>query len=366
MDFEFTPEQESLRRTVRRWLDEKAPMSLVRRMYSEPAGCSRDVWGAFAQLGVMGILVPEEHGGAGMGMVDAGVVLEELGRALFPGPYLVSAVVATRLIEVLAGPDDHRRYLPGLADGRTVATVALPEPGRLTRVQAATKRGDWVLDGSCDWVPDPFLADIVLVAGQADGATLAFVVEASDVELVPQVTVDGSRRFATLELDATPARLLGTGDASPALDAARDCLLTGRVTEGLGTASRALELAVDYARQRVQFGKPVGAFQSVQHLCADMLQVLELGRVGAYYALWALDEADAGEAHRAATMAMAHASEGFEFVGANCIQVLGGVGFTWEHDAHLLYKRLLTLQHELGGRGFHLDELARLVVDPPR
>ncbi|MBV6507484.1 MAG: Acryloyl-CoA reductase (NADH) [Acidimicrobiales bacterium] len=365
MDFEFTPEQESLRRTVRRWLEEKAPLSFVRRMYSQAEGCSRDVWQAFAELGVTGILVPEEHGGAGMAMVDAGVVLEELGRALFPGPYLVSAVVATRLLELLAGPEDRRRLLPGLADGGTIATVALPLPGRAAQVRAQTSGGEWVLSGSCDWVPDPFLADLVLVAGRAGGETLVFVVEAADAELVPQLTVDGSRRFATLELEGTPARPLGTADASPGLGAAVDCLLTGRVTEGLGTASKALELAVDYAKQRVQFGKPVGAFQSIQHLCADMLQALELGRVGAYYALWAIDGADPAEAHRGATMAMAHASDAFEFVGANCIQVHGGVGFSWEHDSHLFYKRLLTLQQELGGRGLHLDELARLVVDRP-
>jgi alkylation response protein AidB-like acyl-CoA dehydrogenase len=191
-----------------------------------------------------------------------------------------------------------------------------------------------------------------------------FAVESGAPGLVidPLPSVDGTRAQATATMTNTPARRIGEGDATDAVTEVVDRLLVAHVTDGLGAAEVALDLAVAYAKERVQFDKPIGAFQAVQHLCSDMLQALELGRAGAYYALWACDSADAKERHRAAVMAKAFASDAFPRIGASAIQVFGGVGFTWEHDVHLFYKRLLTLQQSYGDASDALDELAGLVL----
>jgi alkylation response protein AidB-like acyl-CoA dehydrogenase len=221
--------------------------------------------------------------------------------------------------------------------------------------------------------PDAMAADIVLVSAACDGGlgVLAVDSRADGVRITPAPTVDGTRKHGTVVLDRAPARRLGGRgiDATDAVGAVVDRVLTALVVDGLGAAEVALEMAVAYAKERTQFDRPIGSFQAVQHLCADMLVSLELGRAGAYYALWAADEATGGlehraEAHRAATMAKAFAGDAFFRIGANAIQVFGGIGFTWEHDIHLFYKRLLTLQQAHGTGAEHLEELASLILPP--
>jgi alkylation response protein AidB-like acyl-CoA dehydrogenase len=192
-----------------------------------------------------------------------------------------------------------------------------------------------------------------------------FVVErgAAGVRVTARPTVDGTRKEGDVELAGAPARRLGAGDATPAVGETRDRLAVADVVDGVGAAARALEMSVEHAKQRRQFDRPVGSFQAVQHLCADMLRAVELARAGASYACWALDVAAPAERHRAATLARAFAADELYRVGASAIQVHGGVGFTWEHDVHLYYKRLLTLQHRGGGATDHLEELASLVLD---
>ena len=366
MEFEFSAEQEQLRQTVRRFLRERAPMSYVRSMLDEPAGTSREVWQGLADLGVTGLLVPERHGGSRGGMTDMGVVLEELGRAAHPGPFLSSAVGAVSALVAVAGADGDE-LLPGLADGSRIATLALhDEAGRGTWRTPTTTAKDGALTGTKVMVPDALAADVVLVTATTDDGMGLFAVEgsASGVTMAPADSPDGTRKLATVHLDGVAGRRVGDGDATDVLAGAVDRLLVAYVVDGVGAASEALDLAVAYAKERKQFGQPVGAFQAVQHLCAGMLQSLEMGRAGAYFALWAADEADAAELHRAATMAKAWASDAFFAIGADAIQVFAGIGYTWEHDIHLLYKRLLTLQHVLGGTSDHLEELAKIVIDP--
>jgi acyl-CoA dehydrogenase len=203
-------------------------------------------------------------------------------------------------------------------------------------------------------VPDAASAETFVVTA-ADGV---YAVAAGDVEPTP--TVDGSRKLGRVVFDGVPARRL---DVSAA-DVARmmDRLGAAYVVDGVGAAARALELAVDYAKEREQFGRPIGSFQAVQHMCADMLRVVELGRAAAYYACWALDNASGEEGHRAAVLAQAYASDAFPTLGATAIQVFGGIGFTWEHDIHLYYKRLLSCAQMLGTANDHLAELAALVL----
>jgi alkylation response protein AidB-like acyl-CoA dehydrogenase len=343
MDVEFSAEQEELRASLRRFLSERAPMSYVRSQWGDPNGISDDRWQGLVDLGVTGLLVPETLGGAGAGLVTAGVVLEELGRALLPGPYVSTAVTVPALLPV--GRDDAvDELLADIAAGRRRAAFVdcRPAAGR-------------------SWARDAASVD-TLVMLHDDGVLLR---PATDAVITPVETIDGSTSFAEVTVDEYTAFLADSSVVVEAEDVARaaDCTLIADVVAGVGTAARALELAVDYAKERHQFGQPIGSFQAVQHLCADMLIDLELGRSGAYYALWAADEAPADERHRAATMAKAWASDAFHRIGATAIQVFGGIGYTWEHDVHLFYKRLLTLQHVGGGTRANLEELAHLLLD---
>ncbi|MFA5883826.1 MAG: acyl-CoA dehydrogenase family protein [Acidimicrobiia bacterium] len=368
MNFEFSDEQEQLRDSVRRFLEDRAPIGYVRELWDDPRGTTDPVWGGLAALGVTGLLVPEAQGGFGGGMVDAAVVCEELGRVVNPGPYVSSAVGAAGLVAGIGTTADHADLLPGLADGTTVATVALLEPGRRAEwrspVTVADPSGDgWALTGTKVHVADLMAADVVLVTATVGVELGVFAVRTVDAAPEATPTIDGTRREGMLTLVRTPARRVGTGDATDAVARTVDRLHTAWVVDGVGAAQRAMEMSVEYAKEREQFGAPIGSFQAVQHLCADMLRNVELARAAAYYACWALDAADRAEGHRAATMALAFAADGLSAVGATTIQVHGGVGYTWEHDAHLYYKRLLTLQGLGGGSADQLEELATIVLD---
>jgi alkylation response protein AidB-like acyl-CoA dehydrogenase len=369
LDFEFSVEQEQLRESVARYLDAHAPLAWVRERYAEPRGTTDEVWRGLADLGATGLLVPESCGGAGMGMVDAAVVLEELGRVVHPGPYSSSAIGAASIV-VLGGDErDRAAFLPGIADGSTVATIALFESERRAQWRAARTTAriegeSWRLDGTKVHVPDLVGAQLALVAATADDGLGVFAValDAPGIESTPEATVDGSRKRGILRLDGAPALRIGDGDASDALAATVDRMGAASVVEAVGTAARALEISLEYAKQRQQFGVPIGSFQAVQHLCADMLRAVELARAAGYYACWACDAADPFERHRAVTMALAFSTDELYRVGASAVQVHGGIGYTWEHDVHLFYKRLLTLQETGGGAVDQLEELAAIVL----
>ncbi|HVM40105.1 MAG TPA: acyl-CoA dehydrogenase family protein [Acidimicrobiia bacterium] len=371
MDFEFSADQEMLRDTVRRFLADRAPTSYVREMLDDPRGTTDAVWRELSALGLTGILVPETHGGAGMGMVDMGVVLEEMGRAAHPGHFLSSAVSAVHVVQSVAIDDEQADLLPSLADGSLVATVALLEPGRRYdwRAPATTAKAGtdgWTLHGTKAHVPDGAAAGLLLVTASTDDGLGVFAVEtdASGMTITPQTSVDGTRKQATVELNGAPARLLGTPGSAveTAVATAVDVTVVALVVDAVGAASWCLDTALAYAKEREQFGRPIGSFQAVKHLCADMLHDLELARAGSYYALWAVDAGDEAERHRAATMAKAYASDALFRVAASTIQVLAGIGFTWEHDAHLFYKRIVSMQQALGTSTDHLAELADLVL----
>ena len=367
MNFEFSEEQEQLRESVRRFLDAQAPIAYVRDQWSDPRGITDDFWTGFAALGVTSLLVPEEFGGAGGGMVDAAVVAEELGRAVNPGPFASTAVGAAGLLADLGTAEQHAAHLPAIADGTSIATLALLEPGLRAQwndpATTASPVGDgWTLTGTKAHVADLMAADLVLVVARAGDELGVFAVDTAAATREPATTIDGTRREGTLTLDATPAARIGTGDVTLAVAQTVDRLHVAAVVDGVGAAARAMEMSVEYAMTRQQFGAPIGSFQAVQHLCADMLRNVELARAASYYACWALDAADRAEAHRATTMALAFAGDGLYEVGANTIQVHGGVGYTWEHDAHLFYKRLLTLQGLGGGSTDQLEELASIIL----
>jgi acyl-CoA dehydrogenase len=298
-----------------------------------------------------------------------------MGRVVHPGPYLASAIGTVTLVVEAGAPRDHAFLLPGLATGSVVGTVAILEPGRRFAIDAPTttakRLGEgWVLDGVKVHVPEAVGSDVVLVtasvAGQTGTVVFAVQTESGGVSVEPVTTIDGTRKQSTITLDGAPGWRLGgdTADASDAVARTADRMNVAAVIDGVGAAARALELAVEYAKERVAFDKPIGSFQAIQHLCADMLRAVELGRAAGYYACWAADDADPAEAHRAATMAKAFASDAFPQLGGSAIQVFGGIGFTWEHDIHLYYKRLLSLAFTLGSSDDALEELAALVLTP--
>jgi alkylation response protein AidB-like acyl-CoA dehydrogenase len=339
MDFEFTDEQEMLRTSVRAFLADKSPIAALRAAYGT-GSFDRSVWDGLAELGVLDL-----------GMVDAAVVLEELGRALSPAPYASSVIGA-------------RSLLPDLS---SIGTIAIYEAGSRYEwtspaTRAAADGETWRLDGTKVHVADATAADVfVVTARNAAGELQLFETSAGAAQL--SETIDGSRTQGEVTFDGSPAQLVPHRDPQRAVARTLDRLGVASVVDGVGAAQRALELAVEYAKERVQFDKPIGAFQAVQHLCADMLRTVELGRAAAYYACWALDEASPEEAHRAATLARAFAADAFPQLGGTAIQVFGGIGFTWEHDIHLYFKRLLTLSVALGTAGDHLQELAAIAID---
>ena len=372
MNFEFSDEQEQLRRAVAGFVETRASLAWVRSRYgSTPTGAD-DVWRGLCDLGVAGLLVPEDLGGAGAGMVDAAVVLEELGRALYPGPYASSAIGAASLLILAGDAEDHAENLPQIAAGTTVATVALFEPGaraawRASATRASTAAGEWRLDGVKVHVPDLAAADVVLVSAADDDGRSACSWS------LPALPVSRSRRhprstgLVTLERSSstTPPRI-GSGRRTRRVRSREtvDRLAVAAVVEGVGAAARALTISVEYAKERRQFDAVIGSFQAIQHLCADMLRSVELARAAGYYACWAADAAPPPERHRAATMALAFAGDELAQVGASAVQVHGGIGFTWEHDIHFFYKRLLTLHAVGGGPVDQLEELATIVIDP--
>ena len=363
MDFTFSSEQDALRDAVRVTLEREAPAAYVRQMIDDEAGVTDSLWSTMADLGWTGLLIPEEHGGLGLGLVDAVVVQEEMGKLPFPGPFFSSAILAT-LAAVRLGGDD---LLADLASGRTRGTVALEEPGNgdpVGRVRARaqeTNDGDWVLEGVKPTVLDGHRADWAIVAARDEyGEVGAFVVDHPAGEAVPGLDV--TRKLARLDLAGRRARRIGPeGDLSAAWRRIVDDAGIALAAELVGTCERACQLGVEYAKQRVQFGRPIATFQVIKHKAVDMLHDLELSRVGTHYAAWTSD-VDDPERERAAAMCKGFVSEAANRVTAGDIQIHGGVGFTWDVDCHLLYRRAKQNDILFGQQAWQRQRLADLVI----
>jgi alkylation response protein AidB-like acyl-CoA dehydrogenase len=369
MALDFTPEQEELRATVRRFLAERAPISYVRSVYEDPRiGTTDDVWTSLVELGLPGILIPEAHGGLGLGLVDMGIVVEEMGRALHPGPFFSSAVVATLAILEVGSDADHRALFPLLAAGEQTASLAFLEPGSGdswdTPSTTATAEGaGWKVSGTKVHVPDGAAVDVILVSAATPDGLGLFAADASEaVAREPEAVLDGTRKQATVRFDETPARRVGSGDATAGLERALDRVLIATVVDGVGAGDAVLGICLDYARARVAFGKPIGSFQHVQRLCVEMYQAIEMSRAAGYVGMFTADAGEDDECHRVALIAKTHAGTGLVEVGNNAIQIHGGVGATWEHDVHLFYKRCVSDAVAYGGALTHTDRLAALVI----
>lgn len=365
MDFDFSTDQNALRQAVRDSLAGIFPPDVRRQMVADGAAMPPELWRRIAELGWPGLLVPDEYGGLGLGLVDMTVVLEEMGKLPLPGPFFASAVFAT-LAAVRLGATE---LLPGLVDGSHIGTVALDEAGAagdpLAGVHTVASGVDGAsrLDGLKPVVPDGQSADwVIVIARESDGDLGSYLVESPAASAVPNM--DPTRAMARLPLEGTPARRLGpAGDQSALLRRLVDDATVMLCAELVGAAEAAFDLAVEYSKQRVQFGRPIGSFQAVKHIAADMLRDVTLARVGSHYAAWASDS-DAPDREAAAAMAKSWVAEAAIAVTGSCIQIHGGVGFTWDCPAHLYYKRAKATDLLLGRQGYQRARVADLLLGP--
>jgi alkylation response protein AidB-like acyl-CoA dehydrogenase len=366
----FSEEQDEFRDGVRRFLHDKSREADVRRLMDGDLGHDPAVWRQMSeQLGLPGLIVPEAHGGSGFGAVELCIVLEEMGAALLCAPYFATVALAANAILCCGGPAAHGELLPGIARGETIATLALTEDhGRweLEAVATAARPGGdgWTLSGHKSYVLDGHCADLILVVARTPAGLGLFAVrgDAPGLERTALQTIDETRKQARLEFADTPATLVGDdGAAAPGLERTLDLAAVALAAEQVGGAQRCLDTAVAYAKDRIQFGRPIGSFQAIKHYCAEMLVEVESARSAAYHASWAAAGADddTEELPVVASIAKAYCSDAFVHTAAQSIQIHGGTGFTWEHQAHLYFKRAKSSELLFGDATYHRARLAQ-------
>lgn len=369
VNFAFNEEQEELRKTVRQFLEAKSPETAVREQMDTEAGFDPAVWQQMGeQLGLQGLVIPEEYGGSGYGYIELVVILEEMGRALLCAPFFSSVVLAANTLIHSGDEAAKAEYLPGIASGETIATLALTEEnGRWDEAGVtieATANGDsWTISGTKLYVLDGHTANLLLVAARTPGGVSLFAVpaDAAGVERTPLATMDQTRKQAKITFTDTPARLIGTeGGGWPVLERVLDLAAVALAAEQVGGAQFCLEMAVQYAKDRVQFGRPIGSFQAIKHKCADMLLEVESAKSAAYYAGWCASELN-DELPSVASLAKAYCSEAYFHAAAENIQIHGGIGFTWEHPAHLYFKRAKSSELLFGDPTYHRELLAQRI-----
>ncbi len=369
MNFAFSEEQDELRKSVRRFLDDKSPETEVRRLMETTEGYDPEVWTQMAeQLGLQSLIIPEEYGGAGFTYVELVVVLEEMGASLLCAPFFSTVALGANAILTSGDTQAMERLLPGIAAGETIATLALTEDsGRWDAdgvTLAATPSGSsWTLDGVKSFVIDGHVADVILVIARTSAGLSLFEVagDAAGLTRTALPTMDQTRKQARLEFAGTPATLIGTdGGAEAGLSKTLDLAAVALAAEQVGGAQRCLTSSVEYAKTRIQFGRPIGSFQAIKHKCADMLLEVESAKSAAYYAGWAAAE-DSEELPVVASLAKSYCSEAYFHAAAETIQIHGGIGFTWEHPAHLYFKRAKSSELLLGDPSYHRELLAQRI-----
>ena len=369
MNFAFSDEQEELRAAVRRFLAEKSPETEVRRLMDTTEGYDPAVWSQMAdQLGLQSLTIPEEFGGSGFTYVELLVVLEEMGAALLCAPFFSSVALAANALLTSGDDESKKAYLPGIALGETIATLAITEDnGRwdFGGIElAAAKKGDgWTLNGHKMYVIDGHTANLMVVAARTPAGVTLFAVQddAPGLTRTPLPTMDQTRKQARLEFSDTPAVLIGTdGGAEAGLSKTLDLAAVALAAEQVGGAQHVLDASVEYAKTRIQFGRPIGSFQAIKHKCADMLLEVESAKSAAYYAAWAAAE-DSDELPVVASLAKSYCSEAYFHAAAENIQIHGGIGFTWEHPAHLYFKRAKSSELLLGDPSYHRELLAQRI-----
>jgi len=369
VNFAFSEEQEQLREFVRQFLENYSAEATVRELMETEAGYDPATWAMMAeQLGLQSLIIPEEHGGQGFGYVELVVIMEEMGRALLCAPFFSTVVLAANTLIHAGDEAAAAEILPGIASGETIATLAFTEEsGRWDEAgitMEATADGDaWTLSGTKMYVLDGHLANVVLVAARTASGVSLFKVdgEAAGLTRTSLATMDMTRKQARLDFDGVSATMIGAEGAGwPVLERVLDLAAVALAAEQVGGAQICLDTAVQYAKDRVQFGRPIGSFQAIKHKCADMLLEVESAKSAAYYAGWCAAELN-DELPSVASLAKAYCSEAYFHTTAENIQIHGGIGFTWEHSAHLYFKRAKSSELLFGDPTYHRELLAQRI-----
>lgn len=377
MDFGFSEEQDLLRATARKFFENECPSTFVRQRMEEPAGVTDEFWSKLAEQGWLGLIYPEEFGGSGLGFVDLTVLMEEMGRVVMPGPFFSTVLLGGLTILEAGSPGQKKEWLPKIAQGQAKASLALTEPNAhwdAAGVTATAREaaGGFVLSGTKLFVLDAHTADVLVVAARTattarpeDGVSLFLLPRtASGLETKLLPTMDQTRKLcevALRDVKVPASALLGPkGQGWPALARVIERATVALCGEMCGGAQRVLEMTTEYAKVRVTFGRPIGAYQAVKHRAADMLVDVENAKSLTYYAAWAVDE-NASESALAASMAKAYASDAYRRTAGASIQLHGGIGFTWEHDLHLYFKRAKGSEFTFGDATYHRERVAQLV-----
>jgi alkylation response protein AidB-like acyl-CoA dehydrogenase len=358
MQFGLSESQEFLKDGARKFFAGECPSAEMRRLMERDTAYDGALWAKLTDQGYTGIIFPEEYGGVGLGMVELMLLMEETGRALLPGPFFSTVVLAGSVLQAVSTPSQKKKYLEPICKGKVRATVALLEASASwdpddVRISASNGK----LSGEKLFVADAAAADFIVVVARNG----VFVVDskARGLKISPMSGMDLTRRLYVVEFSDTPGEELGSIEGLPrALDIATAAVSA----ELVGGMQRTLDITVEYAKTRKQFGKPIGMFQAVQHHCADMYLETESSRSAVYYAGWALEERSP-DAPMAVSIAKMYASDAARSVGNRGIQVHGGMGFTWENDLHLYYRRAKASETAFGDATFHRERIASLVID---
>lgn len=356
-------EQQELRSGIRKFVAEHSPADRIRQVMDSPDGFDRDLWRRMAgELGLAGLVVPERLGGSGAGHVERSVVAEELGRALVPTPFLASAVLAVDTLLALDDAEARSELLPELVTGEVIAAVAGGALGSRDEVTASWRGGNWVLDGRTTPVVAGDVADVVLVHARTEQGGAWFLISggAAGLTRTPLRTLDPTRRLARLDFTAAPGRALSTSDPEAVLAKVNDQAAVALVADSVGGMQRVLEMTSDYAKVRVQFGRAIGSYQGVKHACAEMYCACEQAYSMVRQAAWVADN-DPAQLPLAAAGAQVFLSPAYFQTAANTVELHGGIGYTWEHDAHLYYKRAKTSELLLGSADRQRARLADLL-----
>jgi alkylation response protein AidB-like acyl-CoA dehydrogenase len=372
VDFGFSEEQEMLRQSARALLEKECPSAVVRKLMDDERGLDRALWKKMAELGWLGLVIPEKYGGGGLSYVDLVLVMEEMGRVVLPSPFIWTVMFA-EAIKRSASDNQKSALLAKIASGDLIATVAYLEPSAVWSADgiAMTARKDgagYVLNGTKLFVNDAHIADCMLVAARTQetgnrGITL-FALEAkrTGMSITRLTAMDQTRKLAQLTFTDVKASASDiVGEPGNGWDTLSKVIDRGKVMlagEMMGGAQKVLEMTVDYAKVRVQFGRPIGSFQAVQHKCANMMIDVESAKSASYYASWAVSN-EVNEAPLAAALAKAAASDAFRRVSAEGIQLHGGIGFTWDHDMHLYFKRAKSSEFTFGDANWNRELVAQ-------
>jgi alkylation response protein AidB-like acyl-CoA dehydrogenase len=361
MQFGLTESQEFLKDSARKFFAGECPSAEMRRLMETDTAYDATLWSKLTDQGYTGIIFPEAYGGVGLGKVELMLLMEEAGRALLPGPFFSTVVLAGTVLDAVGTPGHKEKYLAPICRGEVRSTVAILEAGaswNLRDIQLTAVNGK--LNGEKFFVSDAAVADFLIVVAHNG----VFVVDskARGLKISPMSGIDLTRKLSVVEFNNTPAEELGSDLNLPR---AFDIATAALAAELVGGMQRTLDVTVEYAKTRKQFGKPIGIFQAVQHQCADMYLETESSRSAVYYAGWALEE-NSPDAATAVSIAKMYCSDAARTVGNRGIQIHGGMGFTWENDLHLYYRRAKASETAFGDATFHRERIASMVIDSSR